>query len=164
MAKRRPELVIDPAETRFRRHKLVGRNIVDYTPLDAYVFAKLINNRQFHAGDCLRKIWYRAGRAPKMTGDMQLVSHGRSEMSHGQARAWKALAIILEPLIPNHRALVHAVCCFEHGAESAAGNLGQPACTGLILLRSGLNVLSVSLGKTRQKYGNLISDALSEKS
>ncbi len=155
---------IDPTELRFKRHILVGRNVVTYTPLDAYVFARLINTRQFNAGHCLRRIWYRAGRAPKMTGDMQLVSHGRSEMSNGQAGAWKALRLILKPLIPNHRALVHAVCCFEHGAESAAGNLGQPAYMGLVLLRSGLDFLSVSVGKTRQEYGSLISDALAEKS
>ena len=90
----------------------------------------------------MRDIWHRAGRAPKMTGDLELVGRGRPEMTDAQAAAWKKLAAMLKPLNPNHRALVHDVCCFEHGAESAAGNLGQPAHVGLLVLRDALHALS----------------------
>ena len=67
---------IDPTELRFKRHRLVGRTIVTATPLDTYHFAKLITQVQFDAGDRLRNIWHRAGRAPRMTGDLELVSYG----------------------------------------------------------------------------------------
>ena len=77
-----------------------------------------------------------------MTGDLELVGHGRTEMTDNRARAWDKLVKMLKPLIPHHRALVHDVCCFEHGAESAAGNLGQPAHVGLMMLRDALDALS----------------------
>ena len=133
---------IDPTELRFKRHRLVGRTIATATPLDTYVFAGIITQRQFDAGDKLRDIWHRAGRAPKLTSDLELISYGHPEMTDAQAAAWKKLAAMLKPLNPNHRALVHDVCCFEHGAESAAGNLGQPAHVGLLVLRDALDALS----------------------
>ncbi len=60
------------------------------TPLDAYRYGKLITQRQFDAGDKLRDIWHRAGRAPKMTGDLELVSFGhwvRSNTLHSRVSA-----------------------------------------------------------------------------
>ncbi len=48
-----------------------------------------------------------------MTGDSELVGHGRSEMSEHQARTREKLAQMLQPLIPHHRALVHDVCFFS---------------------------------------------------
>ena len=148
MAKKRrrstplPELAIDPGELRFQRHRLVRRTVVTVTPLDAYRHAGFLTRRQFDAGDRLRAICHRAGRSPKMTGDLELVGHGRGEMTDNQARAWDKLAKMLQPLIPHHRALASAVCCFEHGAESAAGNLRQPAHVGLMMLREALDALS----------------------
>ncbi len=146
-----PDCVIDPNELRFKRHRLVRRTVVTVTPLDAYRHAGFLTRRQFDAGDRLRDIWHRAGRAPKMTGDLELVGHGRTEMTDNQARAWDRLAKMLNPLIPHHRARVHDVCCFEHGAEWAAANLGQPAHVGLIMLRNALDALSrVGSGKRRK--------------
>ncbi len=85
MAKKRrrstpnPDRVIDPNEMRFRRHRLIRRTIVTVTPLDAYRHAGFLTRRQYDAGDRLRDIWHRAGRAPKMTGDLELVGHGRRD-------------------------------------------------------------------------------------
>ena len=133
---------IDPTELRFKRHLLVRRTIATATPLDAYRFAKLITQMQFDAGDRLRDIWHRAGRAPKMTADLEIISYGRPEMSDAQAAAWKKLATILKQLTPLHRAVLSSVCCFEHGAEHTAANLGQPAHVGLLVLRDALEALS----------------------
>ena len=157
MAKKRhrstpnPEPAIDPNELRFQRHRLVRRTVVTVTPLDAYRHAGFLTRRQFDAGDRLRAIWHRAGRAPKLTGDLELVGHGRGEMTDNQARAWDKPAKMLKPLIPDHRALVHNVCCFEHGAESSAGNLGQPAHVGLMMLREALDALSRMGASKRRK-------------
>ncbi len=134
--------VIVPNELRFKRHRLVRRNIATATPLDTYRFAKLITQRQFDAGDRLRDTWYRAGRAPRMTGDLELVSYRHPEMSDSQAAAWDKLAKIFKPLTPLHRAVLSGVCCFENGAESTVANLGQPAHVGLLILREALEALS----------------------
>ncbi len=133
---------IDPTELRFRRHLLVRRTIATATPLDAYVFAGIITRRQFEAGDRLRDIWHRAGRAPKMTADLEIIIYGRPEMTDNQAAAWSKLAKLFEPLTPLHRATLSGVCCFEHGAESTVANLGQPAQVGLLVLRAALEALS----------------------
>ena len=133
---------IDPTELRFKRHRLVGRTIATATPLDTYVFAGIITQRQFDAGDRLRDIWHRAGRAPKMTADLELISYGRPEMTDAQAAAWKKLAKLFKPLTPLYRATLSGVCCFEHGAESTVANLGQPAHSGLLILREALEALS----------------------
>ena len=146
-----PDRVIDPNELRFKRHRLVRRNIVTVTPLDTYRHAGFLTRRQYDAGERLRDIWHRAGRAPKMTTDLELVGRGPAEMSDAQALAFEELAEMLKPLIPDHRALVHNVCCFEHGAESAAGNLGQPAHVGLMMLRDALDALSRVRASKRRK-------------
>ena len=136
------EPVISPDELRWRHNRLRRRINTTATPFDAYRYAKLITQRQFDAGDKLRDIWHRAGRAPKLTSDLELISYGHPEMTDAQAAAWKKLAAMLKPLNPNHRALVHDVCCFEHGAEHTVANLGQPAHVGLLVLRAALEALS----------------------
>ena len=137
-----PEPAISPDELRWRHHRLRRRVNATATPLDAYRYARLITQRQFDAGDRLRDIWHRAGRAPKMTADLELISYGRPDMTDAQAAAWKMLAKIFKPLTPLHRATLSGVCCFEHGAELTVANLGQPAHMGLLVLRDALETLS----------------------
>jgi hypothetical protein len=137
-----PDRAIDPGELRFKRHVLVRRTIATATPLDTYRFAKLITQVQFDAGDRLRNIWHRAGRAPKLTSDMELISHGNPEMTDNQARAWAELAAILKPLTPMHRAVLSDICCFEYGAEHTVANLGRPPHVGILILRDALKALS----------------------
>ena len=135
------EPVISADELRWRHHRMVRRVNATATPLDAYRYGKLITQRQFDAGDSLRDIWHCAGRALRLTGDLELISYGRPEMTDRQARAWAELAAILKPLTPTHRAMLSGVCCFEHGAELTVGNLGQPAHMGLLILRDALEAL-----------------------
>ena len=139
---------IDPTELRFKRHLLERRTIATATALDTYRYARLITARQFDAGDRLRDIWHRAGRAPKMTADLELISYGRPEMTDDQAAAWKKLAKLFKPLTPLYRATLSGVCCFEHGAESTVAHLGQPAHSGLLILREALEALS----RMKRKY------------
>ena len=96
---------IDPTELRFKRHLLVRRTIATATPLDTYVFAGIITRRQFDAGDRLRDIWHRAGRAPKITADLELVSFGRPDMTDSQAAARAMLMKLFMPLTPLYRAV-----------------------------------------------------------
>ena len=63
-------------------------------------------------------------------------------MSDAQSAAWDKLAVMMKPLNAMHRAVLSGVCCFEHGAELTVANLGQPAHTGLLVLRDALEALS----------------------
>ncbi len=132
--------------TRYSRHVLKADHyeVRNETaePLDAYVFAGFITNEQFNAGDQVRVLWSRAGRSPKMVGDLELVGHSNEEMTDAQSEAWHDLVDLMKPLIPFHQSMIENVCLYGKGAEGVAREWNQPDWLGVLMLRDALSALT----------------------
>lgn len=132
--------------TRFSRHVLssdhYGMRNQTATPLDAYVYAGLITNAQFNAGNQVRELWAKADRAPKMVRDLEIVGHSNEGMTDRQSDAWHELVKLMRPLIPMHQSVVERVCCYGEGAEGAVRRWAQPDWLGVLILRDALTALT----------------------
>ena len=111
------------------------------TPLDAYRYVGALDREQFDAGDRLRTLWERAGRRPRVTGDIEGLDRGQPEMTDAQAEAWSRYVDATRALKPVERSVVIAVCCHAVGAERWASVHEVVVHLGLVRLKAALELL-----------------------
>ena len=118
---------------------IVGKRVKHECRLDWYWDKASIVDRQHAAGIRLRRDWSIATAAPRMTVRYALRIEGRDSFSDLQLAARRRIARALQPLSPEMRAALLAVCCFD---EWASGRLPR--------LREGLTHLADHYGLPKE--------------
>lgn len=130
-------IVASPTETA----GIVGKRVMTQRVLDRYAQRDEIDSRQYAAGEALFRLWYAAGRAPKVTLNLLAVGGADEGAEARKADAWaelnQALRAVGQRLSP---ILVH-VCLADGTASAWARKSGHDPRGGLTALRLGLDAL-----------------------
>jgi hypothetical protein len=119
-----------------------GRRVMTQRVLDRYAQRDEIDARQYAAGDALYRLWYAAGRSPKVTMNLLSVGGSDENAEDRKAGAWAdlngALRAVGKRLSP---VLVH-VCLADGTASAWARKNAHDPRGGLTALRLGLDALA----------------------
>ncbi|MCC7047245.1 MAG: hypothetical protein IT562_11070 [Alphaproteobacteria bacterium] len=117
----------------------VVKRIVTQTPLDRYIARKLIDRRQFEAGERLSRDWQFARMEPRMIASYRdlIDCGGMPDPAVDRAHARKRVARAVAAVGPIASSEVVSVCCLE---RPVGGNVAME------ILRRGLDVLADHYG------------------
>ncbi|MEM7446405.1 MAG: DUF6456 domain-containing protein [Pseudomonadota bacterium] len=130
-------IVSSPTETA----GISAKRVMTQRTLDRYAQREEIDARQYSAGDALYRLWYAAGRSPKLTLNLLSVGGSDENAEDRKAGAWadlnQALRAVGQRLSP---ILVH-VCLTDGTASAWAKQNGHDPRGGLTVLRLALDAL-----------------------